>query len=158
MTGAEWDCQRINGHVFNRFSRYDKETGRSKALIAPFDAVIRHTSQLQTRHSDVFLVSNEQFSECSAVNNSTALHIAPELVAVVLSPRETRRTIWSVVEDFCKAGGKECWLVSPESETVQILRLLPDHIEDAAVYSNYQTAQSLVYPDLRVALADIFAL
>ena len=58
--------------------------------------------------------------------------------------------------DYCTVGVNECWLVSPEADTVEVLRLTPEGPERAALYGVGEAVQSLTFPELTLALDDIF--
>jgi Uma2 family endonuclease len=123
--------------------------------MAPFDVVIR-TVPLQTRQPEVFFITNERLEEAGGIPAAGPLPIGPELIIEVLSASETPRTLGAKLEDFASVGVREAWLVSPESETVQVYRLAPEWIEPAAVYIYGQTLTSEAIPDLSIALADTF--
>ena len=81
---------------------------------------------------------------------------APELVVEVLLPNETDHSREGKIMDYCTVGVNECWLVSPEADTVEVLRLTLDGPEREALYGLGETLQSLTFPDLTLALDDIF--
>jgi Uma2 family endonuclease len=60
------------------------------------------------------------------------------------------------IEDFCAVNVRECWLVSFESETVEVLRLSPEGATIAAIYGSGQTVASITFPGLTVAVDDVF--
>jgi Uma2 family endonuclease len=152
-----WRHQRIAGKIYRHFSRFEEQSGKGLAGIAPFDVVIRRAPKLRTRQPDVFFISHERLARNSEVLVSGPLLVAPELVVEVLSPSETPRMIRGKIEDFRTIGVQECWVVAPDAETVQVLRLTPEDTETAATYAYGQTVQSIVFPDLAVPVADIFA-
>ena len=82
--------------------------------------------------------------------------VAPELVIEVLSPSETRRTIDPKIADFQSVGVQECWVVSPEAETVEILALTADSVRSVSISGRGQEVRSVVFPELRIAVARIF--
>ena len=47
--------------------------------------------------------------------------------------------------------------MSPEAETVQVLRLTPDGSETVHVAASGQTVESLAFPGLSVPVAELFA-
>ena len=152
-----WRHQRIAGKIYRTFCQYEETSHRGMAGIAPFDVVIMRRPKLRTRQPDVFFISNERQMENKTVLMSGPLMVAPELVMEVLSSSDTERTIRGKVEDYASIGVLECWLVSPEAETVEIRRLTAEVIETVAIYSYSQTLTSVVFPDLTIAVADIFA-
>jgi len=51
------------------------------------------------------------------------IHSAPELVVEVLSPANTRSERAAKLQDYESLGVPEVWVVSPEAQTVEVLRL-----------------------------------
>ena len=154
----DWRHQRVNGHLLCRFSDYETATGRGKVLSAPYAVIIRNAPNLQTRQPDLLFISNARLEQSSQPLMPSPMEVRPELVVEVLCGRKTLRTVQDKIEDYCSIGVEEAWLVSTQAETVQILRLSAAEIETVAVYANGQTLQSRVFPDLTMALADIFTL
>ena len=60
------------------------------------------------------------------------------------------------ITDYCAVGVAECWVVDINTQTIEVLRLTPDGPERAALYGAGEAAQSLAFPDLTLALDDIF--
>ena len=54
------------------------------------------------------------------------IHSAPELVVEVLSPANTRSERAEKLQDYESLGVPEVWVVSPEAQTVEVLRLNED--------------------------------
>lgn len=131
-------------------------SGKGIVVVAPFDVVIRRLPRLKVRQPDVLFLSQERLEQSGGVWMQGPLEVAPELVVEILSPNETPRTIRSKIEDFRSIGVTECWIVGPDSETVQVLRLTSDGIETVDIYGYEHTFQSLAFPELTITVADIF--
>jgi Uma2 family endonuclease len=144
-------------HILESLREYQKQTRRGMAIIAPLDILVSRLP-LRTRQPDVFFISRERLDSEGGSHPEVPLTVAPELVVEVLSGSDTRRTRTDKIADFCSIGGNECWLVAPEGETVEVLRLTPEGAVRAAIYGAGETAQSLTFPDLTLALDDIFRL
>lgn len=157
VQSPNWRHQRIVIRVSRLFGRHETDSGRGYSGIAPFDLVIRRTPKLRTRQPDVFFITHERLKQNEDVFEGGPLHVAPELVVEVLSPSETPRSLRAKIDDFRSIGVQECWVVGPNSETVQVLRLTPESVETVNTYSFGETVQSVVFPDLSIATADIFA-
>lgn len=155
MPSPSWSHQERAARVFESLRAYQRSRQNGRTLMAPFDVVVQQ-SPLRTRQPDVFYISNERLAEAGGIPQEGPLPLGPELVVEILSPSETPRTVREKLEDLAAVGTREAWLVSPESETVQVLRLSPEGIEPAAVYIYGQTLTSLTFPELTIALADIF--
>src|SRR5205085_720051 len=102
----------------------------------------RHTPKLRTRQPDIFFITKERLSQNDTVLERGPLEVAPELVVEVISLSETPRTIGDKIEDFREAGVQECWVVGPNSETVQVLRLSSEGVETIRTYAFGETVQS----------------
>ena len=74
----------------------------------------------------------------------------------VLSPSETRSIREGKITDYCAAGVTECRVVSTDTQTVEVLRLMSSGPERAALYGTGQAAVSPAFPDLTLARNDIF--
>lgn len=133
---------------------YQRKARTGKAMIAPCDVQIT-INPLRTRQPDVLFISRERYGVRSA-DDAHPFSPAPELVVEVLSPSDTRSVRLGKISDYCAVGVRECWLVSPQAETVEILRITRDGAEHTAFYGADQTLQSITFPDMTLALDDIF--
>jgi Uma2 family endonuclease len=149
--------QIVQLNIAEQFRQYERRTGLVVTVVAPYDIVIRRIPKLQTRQPDVFLLSRSRVDQEGGPYREEPLEIAPELVVEILSPSETPRRLHSKLQDYLAIGIKECWIASTSGETVQVLREEAGEFIADAIYMYGQTVESRVFPDLRVALADIFA-
>jgi Uma2 family endonuclease len=147
--------QIITDNFLDLIREFRRAGGAVRAIPAPMDVVIRRVP-LRTRQPDILVISEERYRQSGVPDMDGPITVAPELIVEVLSPSETRRSIEEKVADFQVIGVQECWLVSPEAETVEILALTPAEIRPAAHYSRGQDAESIVFPDLRLPVASIF--
>lgn len=74
----------------------------------------------------------------------TALVGAPELVVEVLSPVTARRDRREKFDLYEQYGVKECWLVDPESEFVEVYTLKDSTFARLGVFRPDETFQSVV--------------
>ena len=154
MTSPNWWHQQIAFALGLVFARYKKEHGGQFAL-APLDVVV-DPQTLQVRQPDVFFISDARLAEAGGIPDNGPLPLAPELVVEVLSPTETPRILRDKIADFCAAGVQECWVVSPNAESVELLRLTPDGPERIGIHGVGETVTSLAFPEMTVAVADVF--
>ncbi len=124
--------------------------------MAPFDISIRRTPKLQTRQPDVLFVSHTRMAQGGGVPKLGPLAVAPEIVVEVISNSETQRILGGKVADYASIGVEECWVVRPETRTVELLQ--PGRSGDlvVATFDETLTLTSLAFPDLVVAVADVF--
>jgi Uma2 family endonuclease len=112
---------------------------------------------LRTRQPDVLFISYEQLAKCSDDTDPAPLLAAPELVVEILSPGETPRMREDKIADYCGVGVLECWMVNQDREIIKVLRLTKTGAEPIATYDQSQTLRSVVFPDLTLPVAAIFA-
>ena len=139
MAAPSWKHQRILGRLYRHLLAYEESSRTGKAQFAPHDALF---------------ISKERLAE---IDTDAPLEIGPELVVEILSPSENARSVREKLDDFAQVGTREAWLVSPEAETVQVLRLTPDGSETVQVAASGQTVASLPFPGLSVLVAELFA-
>ena len=81
---------------------------------------------------------------------------APGLVVEILSPSNSRADIQDKLDDYAGLGVRECWLVSPEGRTVEVLRAADGGWERASLSGVGDIVTSVVLEDIEVAVSDIF--
>ena len=154
MTQPTDGHQEIALNIAELFRQYQRLTQVGRTFIPPVDVFIS-ASPLKTRQPDVFFISRVRYGGRTA-RDVVPLSPAPELVVEVLSPSDTRSVRQAKIADYCAVDVQECWLVSPEAETVEILRLTPEGPICLGVFRRGQSVQSLTFPDLILATDDIF--
>ena len=82
------------------------------------------------------------------------LKTPPDLVVEVLSPSNTRD---GMLEDYRKVGVRECWSVSPEAETVEVLQISADGITTLNIRGTDGTVNSEILKDFTPALKEFFS-
>jgi Uma2 family endonuclease len=87
-----------------------------QVLVTTFGLVIRK-EPLTTRVPDIAV-----FIRSNVVEHDGYIHSAPELVVEVLSPANTRSERAAKLRDYESLGVPEVWVVSPEAQTVEVLR------------------------------------
>ncbi len=148
--------QTVAGNIYDNFRDYQVTSRRAKAFFAPCDVLITRVP-LRTRQPDVLFISNAQLARCGVDTDPTAMEAAPELVVEILSPSEKPGVRRSKIGDYCSIGVKECWIVSLDAGTVEVLRLTPDDSELLGTWHMGQTLRSSFFPDLTMKVDDVFA-
>ncbi len=74
----------------------------------------------------------------------------------VLSPSNTRRDVENKLEDYRNLGVLECWLVSPEAETFEVVSLSAEGTRVMDVLSIDGSLQSQVLEDFILQLREVF--
>ena len=152
-TQAHQDIVLNLGEAFRAFQRSAQQ---GRVMIAPRDVLISRRP-LRTRQPDVLFISNGRLENNVPSDDPVPLTPAPELVVEILSPSDTRRVQTAKITDYVSVDVNECWLVSIEAETVEILELTSSEIKTVAVYGRGQTVSSVIFPGLTVNVHTIFA-
>ena len=152
------DHQWIMSEIFLRLRNFVDDKGLGVVLPAPVDLLIQR-QPLRTRQPDILYLSGERtgIRGRAQLKGLQFLEIPPDLVAEVLSPSNTRRDIESKLEDYRQIGVKECWLISPEAETIEVLRLSAGEAVTEAIFGVDDTLRSEVLGDFILRPRDIFS-
>jgi Uma2 family endonuclease len=135
---------------------YQRATRAGEVLLAPTDILIRR-APLRARQPDLSLMSPARLAACAPPDDPAPSLVAPELVVEILSPSEHSRLRAAKLADYRQVGVLECWVVGPDTQTVQPLRLTPDPAESIATAGVGETARSFAFPGLEVPVDAIFA-
>lgn len=146
--------QEIAGAIYELLRAWQRKTRLGRTFMAPRDVLVS-MNPMRTRQPDVLFISNERIGG-QPLTEPAPFGQAPELVVEVLSDSDTRQMRFAKIRDFCAVGVNECWLVSPETESVEVLRLTSEGPVREALYGLGQTLQSITFPDLTLALDDTF--
>ena len=136
--------------------QYRRSGGQARCLPAPVDVLIQK-KPLRVRQPDIIAVSLLTYRERSVRAIRGPLEFAPELVVEILSDSDRKSVVAGKIADYAAIGVKECWIVRPEAESIEILVLSGERLTPIATYGQGQEVHSVVFPDLRVAVADVFA-
>ena len=149
--------QDLAGAIYELLRVWQKQTRLGRTYIAPHDVLVSR-NPMRTRQPDVLFISNERIGG-QPLSDPAPFGQAPELIVEIVSDANTRAICFGKFRDFYAVGVKECWLVRPEGEgeaLVELVRLTPDGPVREALYELGQTLQSPTFPDLTLALDDIF--
>ena len=138
--------QRLSGKLYRQMANHF--TGRRcEVLAAPMDVVLSEEDVVQP---DLLVVCD--------TNQIKRTHIegAPSLVVEILSGSSERLDRRLKLELYARAGVKEYWLVSPFPSYVEVLVLDGATYRIARVVAKEQELLSPTFPDLKVALRDVF--
>ncbi len=127
-------------------------------LMAPVDIVIRR-DPLRTRQPDLLFLSAQRSGITSGaqLRGMQLLQHAPDLAIEILSPSNVRHGIADKLEDYRTIGVRECWIVSAEAQTVEVVRLSPEGRETLAIFGTGMTLRSQVLEGLVLSVDEVFA-
>lgn len=81
---------------------------------------------------------------------------APDLVMEILSPGNSKHDVSTKFELYQESGVKEYWLIFPSERLVSIYKLENGRYVGLPPSSEGMVAQSVLFPDLRIDVSDIF--
>ncbi len=148
--------QDILFNIATAFKAFARASGEGRMVVAACDVLVTY-APLKTRQPDVLFISHERFGDRDPLDPS-ALDPAPELVVEILSPSDTKAVLAGKLRDYRRVGVRECWVVSIEPQTVEVLRLTPESEESSAIFADQDSVRSAAFPALRVPIPAIFAL
>ena len=150
--------QIIGANIFSPLSQYVKAKELGVVLFAPVDIILQR-DPLRTRQPDVLFIHKDNLPGTSLddLEELQLLEITPDLIVEVLSPSDTKKVLAGKLTDYQRIGVKECWLVSREARSVEVLRLLAKKSERAGFYGLGEIVHSEVLIDLQLTVAAIFA-
>ncbi len=143
--------QRTSAKIYLPVHQFVSERGLGEVLYAPLDIIIQR-DPLRTRQPDLLFISNQRAN----IVQDDRIHGAPDLVVEILSPGNTRAEIKGKLSDYAQIGVLECWLVSPQAQTVEVLQLQNGEWQRLRIHGPGETIQSTTLPGLDLPLSQIF--
>ena len=149
----QWIMQRI----FLRLTSFVEDRALGVVLVAPVDLVIQR-APLRTRQPDILYLSAERsgVKGPAELRGLQFLETPPDLVVEVLSASNSRGDIEERLADYKRIGVLERWLVSPEAETIEVLRLSAAEAATEAIFGFNDTLSSEVMGDFTMNVRHIF--
>ena len=148
--GPTTQHQRILGQLYVRLRQFVSEQQLGEVFFAPLDILVQR-EPLRTRQPDLLFVSNER-----AVILGQIVEGAPDLVAEILSPSNSRADVEAKLADYAVLGVRECWLVSPEARSVEVLGLKEGSWARVGMRGIGDQVDSVVLAGLVLPLAELF--
>jgi Uma2 family endonuclease len=157
LPGPSYDHQWITKKIDRRLTDFVEARDLGIVLFAPLDLLVRR-EPLRVRQPDVLFLNGNRtgIRGRRGLRGIQTLDIAPDVTVEVLSPTNTRRDIRDKLEDYQGIGVLECWLVSPEAETVEVLSLGPEGISTEGLYGANDTLVSSVLHGFELPLQEVF--
>jgi len=156
MTNPTRRHQSLVGNLHLGFHAYQRKARNGRVILSPCDVLIMRTP-LRTRQPDILYISKARLVQNPPEDDPAPLEPAPELVVEILSQNENRRERANKIADYQKAGVLECWVVDQDRQSVEVLALMPQRIDNVFLYGPGDMVQSVVFPGLKVSVAQIFA-
>ena len=122
---------------------------------APFDVYLIHPGEDWKETKNI--VQPDLFITCDPKKLQTRGCMgAPDLVVEILSPGTAAKDLGPKRDLYEEYGVKELWIVHPIEGTITLYLLQNGKYHILQVYAKGQTLQSPTFPDLKVALDEIF--
>lgn len=139
------DHQWITQEIFVRIRRFVESREIGVVLMAPVDLLIQR-EPLRTRQPDILYLNAQRtgVKGRAELRGLQYLETPPDLVVEVLSPSNTRRDLEGKLADYRRIGVLECWLVSPEAETIEVVSLSAETNFTVGVYGIDGSLQSQI--------------
>ena len=149
--------QLIIANVYRPLNAYLQVNQRGIVIFAPCDIVIRR-DPLRTRQPDlfIFLRGREDVGDLENLLDQPVIEVAPDITIEVISKNETRRARAAKIEDYRRIGVKECWIISPQAQTVEVLRLSAEGLRTVGIYGAGMQVRSEMLEGLELPVDDIF--
>ena len=149
----QWIMQRI----FLKLNSFVEHRALGVVLVAPVDLMVQR-APLRTRQPDILYLSAERsgVSGPAELRGLQFLETSPDLVVEVLSPSNSRGDIEERLADYKRIGVLECWLVSPEAETLEVLDLSAEETTTEAILGIDGTLRSEALGGFSLPIHEIF--
>ena len=144
--------------------RYVRPRRLGYVVSAPCDVLISR-EPLRTRQPDVLFISQKRLGvrTLRELLKVPFLETAPELVIEILSPSNRPGSLRQKIDDYCAVGVNECWVVDPQSESLEVLQLSPEGAAPAGEFRGNELIVSRgdliptnALPGLDARVAEIF--
>jgi Uma2 family endonuclease len=153
-----WEHQDIIGNLYLALRLYLGTHQRGRVIFAPCD-ILMQREPLRTRQPDlfIFLSGRDDVGDLESLRTQSLIEVAPDITIEVISKHETRRSRADKIEDYRRLGVKECWIVSPQAQTVEVLRLSSESMHTVGIYGVGMYIRSEILEGLELLIDDIFA-
>ena len=152
MSAAASVCrQRTSRRALMPLHLFVDERGLGEVLYAPLD-VVAQLEPLRVRQPDLLLISKER----AGIVREGRIYGGPDLVVEILSPSNRRAELEGKLADYARIGVRECWVVSPEAHTVEVLALDNGGWRRVSIRGVGEQVESVVLAGLELAVGAIF--
>jgi Uma2 family endonuclease len=103
------------------------------------------------------LSGRDDIGNLEDLRTQPVLQISPDITIEVISKNETRCARADKIEDYRRIGVKECWIVSPQGQTVEVLRLSPEGVRTVGIYGVGMHVRSEILAGIDLPVDDVFA-
>jgi Uma2 family endonuclease len=141
--------QRISRRILVALEIFLVASELGEVFCAPMDVVL---SENDVAQPDILFVSGARNEIVTEAN----IQGAPDMVVEILSPGTIRYDRGYKLALYGRHGVRECWLVDPQAETVEVLTPGDQGLTPTDTYHPGDTLTSALLPGLRIPLAPVF--
>jgi Uma2 family endonuclease len=141
--------QRVSKKLLVALARQVEERNLGEVFIAPYDVVLSDDNIVQP---DILFIAGGRVGLVGELN----LHGAPDLVVEILSAGSRRKDLEAKKKIYARFGIRECWIVNPDAETIEVQVWSEIGYLRHAVYTKSKCLSSPLLPSVRIRLQDIF--
>ncbi len=152
VPSPDTEHQDIIGSLFSLLREHVLKRRLGKVYLAPLDVVMGDMDKEDVVQPDIFYISHAN----RRIIRHEAIYGAPDLVVEVISPSSTQRDRNTKKKLYARHGVREYWIVDSQSQTVEVFERKAKSFERVGFYGAHQTLHSVILPDLKISLADLF--
>jgi len=149
VPSPDWLHQSITASLFKLLAGFVEERALGEVRFAPLDVVLSEEDVVQP---DLLFLSRGRLD----LVREGVVRGAPDLVVEVLSPASAQRDRTYKKTLYARHGVKEYWLVDPEAQTIEVLKLEMGGYRQAGRYQRGQTLKSPLLAGLEIPLDEVF--
>ena len=142
--------QRVSGRLEVALVQHVEERHIGEILHAPYDVVLSDENVVQP---DILFVRKERAGIIGEAN----LKGAPDIVIEILSPGTRSKDLELKRKTYARYGVQEYWIVDPDAEAIEVLLWSEIGYVTAGTYLKSDCLSSALLPELKLALAEVFA-
>jgi Uma2 family endonuclease len=142
--------QRVSRKLTIALTHHVEKSDLGEILYAPCDLLLSEENVVQP---DILFVRKER----SGIIGEANLKGAPDLVVEILSPATRCKDLELKRKTYARFGVQEYWIVDPDAETAEVLVWNDTGYVIAGTYLKSGFLSSALLPDLKLALAQVFA-
>lgn len=146
----------LGGHLYHFFRKKP-----CKLFYAPFDVRLYNRKKSILTNKEIYTIVQPDLCVICDVEklDQQGCNGAPDWIIEILSPGNSKRETQDKFALYQEGGVQEYWLVYPYEQSVHQFALNTDteKYELLAMFSSEDTASPVLFPDLQIDLAEVFA-
>ena len=146
--------QRISWKLSLEIGTYLKDK-ECKAFSAPLDVILPIRNQKKNTSTTVVQPDICIICDLNKIEKEGCKG-APDLIVEILSPSTSKKDLNDKYSIYEEAGVKEYWIVMPAEKLVEVFYLENGKYQRIKVYTSDEIISPMLFPDLEIALTDVF--